>query len=160
MAETQSPRTDPAPAGPPRRTGFGWRSVVAVVVVVMTVVGAAALTDDSWPFAPFRMFSVAVKPNGRVVKVDFLGTTASGRTIHLDAEAFGLRRAEVEGQQGAHGRLTLTQMGALFRTWNRSHPDDPLVRLEFRLLGRKLVGGRPVSSYSRILEVYPAESSG
>ena len=160
MAEPPSPGTDAALLDEAPRAGFGWRSAVAVLVVVMTVIGAAALTDDSWPFAPFRMFSVAVKPDGRVVKVDFIGTTESGRKVHLDAEAFGLRRAEVEGQQGRHGRLTMTQMGALFRTWNRAHPDDPLTRLEFRLLGKKLGGGRPVSSFARILEVYPAEASG
>jgi hypothetical protein len=160
VAEPSSPPTEAEPADASPRAGFGWRSTLAVVLVVMTVIGAAALTDDSWPFAPFRLFSVAVKPNGRVVKVDFIGTTESGRTVHLDAEDFGLRRAEVEGQQGEGGRLTMTLMGALFRTWNRAHPDDPLTRLQFRMLGRRLVGGRPVSSFSRILETYPAEAQG
>lgn len=134
--------------------------MLAVVVVVMTVIGATALTDDSWPFAPFRMFARAVKPDGRVVKVDFVGTTESGRSVRLDALAFGLRRAEVEGQQGRGGRLTDAQMAALARTYNESHPGDPLVRLDFRRFGRDLVDGRPVSSFSETIQTWPAEEPG
>jgi hypothetical protein len=131
-----------------------------VLLIGMTVIGSIAFTDDAWPFAPFRMFSVAVKPNGRIVKVDFVGTTASGRTLHLDASAFGLRRAEVEGQQGAGGRLTSAQLAALAREWNRDHPSDPLVRLQFRRLGRTLHGGEPGRSFERILQTWPPEESG
>ena len=157
MAEPHAPGGAVGTAEDAGTPGAGWRSVVAVVLVVMTVVGAVALTDDNWPFAPFRMFAHAVKPDGRVVKVDFVGTTASGRSIHLDASAFGLRRAEVEGQQGHHARLTEAQMRALFDGWNRTHARDPLVRLEFRQLGSDLVGRRPVRRFSRSLQTWPPE---
>lgn len=144
---------DASSSAPP---GAGWRSLVAVLLVAMTAIGAAGLTDDAWPFAPFRMFAHAVKPDGRVTKVEFLGTTRSGDEIRLDALAFGLRRAEVEGQQGRGGRLTDEQMAELVATYNRAHPSDPLVELELRKLGKDLVDGEPVSSFTETVQVWPA----
>ncbi len=155
MADTDAPPGAVRTADPTGSPATRWRSVLAVVLVVMTVVGAVALTDDNWPFAPFRMFAHAVKPDGRVVKVDFIGTTRSGRTIHLDASAFGLRRAEVEGQQDRHARILTRQMHALFDEYNRAHPHDPLVHLEFRQLGSVLVDGKPVSRFQRSLQTWP-----
>jgi hypothetical protein len=148
--ETVGPAADPG-----RIPGTGWRSLVAVVLVAMTAVGAAGLTDDAWPFAPFRMFAHAVKPDGRVTKVEFVGTTESGDELRLDALAFGLRRAEVEGQQGRGGRLTDEQMAELLATFNEAHPSEPLVSLEFRKLGQDLVDGEPVSSFTETIQVWP-----
>ena len=159
MAAPGAPEASPAPGGT-SIPGSGWRSALAVLLIGMTVIGSIAFTDDAWPFAPFRMFSVAVKPNGRIVKVDFVGTTGSGRSLHLDASAFGLRRAEVEGQQGTGGRLTSAQLAALAHEWNRAHPSDPLVRLQFRRLGRTLRGGKPGRSFERILQTWPPEAAG
>lgn len=133
--------------------------MVAVLLVAMTTVGAAGLTDDAWPFAPFRMFAHAVSPTGNVTKVEFVGTTESGRTMRMDALAFGLRRAEVEGQQNDRGRLTAAQMAALFSEWNRRHPADPLVSLEFRKLGKTLVDGKPVSSFTRTIQTWPTSAA-
>ena len=143
-----------------RIPGFRWRSLVAVLLVGMTTVGAAGLTDDAWPFAPFRMFAHAVQPTGNVTKVEFVGTTESGRTMRMDALEFGLRRAEVEGQQGRGGRLTNAQMAGLVAEWNRRHRSDPLVSLEFRKLGKTLVDGRPVSSFTRTIQTWPRTGAG
>lgn len=139
--------------------GASWRSAVAVVLVVLTVTGAVAFTDDDWPFAPFRMFAHSVQPTGRVAKVDFVGITASGRDLRLDASAFGLRRAEVEGQQSRSGRLTGEQMASLAEVWNRAHRDDPLVELRLRRSGRNLVDGRPVSSFSSTVQTWRAKGT-
>ena len=136
-----------------------WRGAVALGIVVLTLFGSTVLTDDSWPFAPFRMFAHAVKPNGRVVKVEFRGTTESGRTLRIDASAMGLRRAEVEGQQGRGGRLTGRQMADLARAWNDQHPADLLVRLELRKLGRDLVDGKPTAEFDELIQTWPADTS-
>ena len=141
-----------------RIPGFRWRSLVAVLLVGMTTVGAAGLTDDAWPFAPFRMFAHPVKSTGRVAKVDFTALTASGRELRLDAEAFGLRRAEVEGQKSLSGKLTGAQMAALAAVWNDSHPSDPLVELRLRKIGRNLIDGHPVSYFSRVVQTWTARS--
>ncbi|HNG25074.1 MAG TPA: hypothetical protein PLC03_13995 [Microthrixaceae bacterium] len=138
--------------------GARWRSAVAVLLVALTMLGATALTDDSWPFAPFRMFAHPVRSTGRVAKVDFTALTASGRELRLDAEAFGLRRAEVEGQKDSSGRLTEAQMAGLAAAWNRAHPSDPLVELRFRKFGRNLIDGHPVSDFSRVVQTWTARS--
>lgn len=138
--------------------GARWRSAVAVLLVALTVLGATALTDDSWPFAPFRMFAHPVRSTGRVAKVDFTALTASGRELRLDAEAFGLRRAEVEGQKSLSGKLTGAQMAALAAVWNDSHPSDPLVELRLRKIGQNLIDGHPVSYFSRVVQTWTARS--
>lgn len=154
---TEQVPTESGPEAPGSGTpipGAGWRSAVAVVLVALTVAGAVGFTDDAWPFAPFRMFAHAVRPTGHIAKVDFVGVTRSGRTLHLDALAFGLRRAEVEGQKSLHGRLTDAQMASLARTWNSAHPSDPLVELRFRKIRTRLVDGHPMGSSSRIVQTW------
>lgn len=146
---------DAVPAAGPGRT---WRSVLAVVLVGLTVLGSTALTDDSWPFAPFRMFARAVKPDGRVVKVDFVVRTESGRVLRLDASEWGLRRAEVEGQQGAGGRLTEEQIEALVDDYDRRHPDDPIEVLEFRRRGRVLEDGQPTATIDELIQAWPPDA--
>ena len=136
--------------------GARWRSTIAVVLVALTVAGAVGFTDDAWPFAPFRMFAHAVRPTGRVTKVDFVGETRSGRELHLDASAFGLRRAEVEGQLPLHGTLTEAQMASLAQVWNDAHPGDPLVELGLRRIYRRLVDGHPGRSSSRVVQRWTA----
>jgi len=51
--------------------------VAAPIWMALFLFGSVAFTDDAWPFAPFRMFSVAVRPNGSVVKVDPSFVTSS-----------------------------------------------------------------------------------
>jgi hypothetical protein len=46
-------------------------------------------------------------------------------------------------------------MHALFLEYNRAHPRDPLVHLEFRQLGSVLVDGKPVSRFQRSLQTWP-----
>jgi hypothetical protein len=94
------------------------------------------------------------------VKVAFEGTTDSGEVVALDALEFGLRRAEVEGQQGPGGRLTDEQMRALFDDYNAEHPGDPLVELRFRRLGRVLEDGRPTATIDEVIQAWPSPDDG
>ncbi|HOT78500.1 MAG TPA: hypothetical protein PKY13_00875, partial [Microthrixaceae bacterium] len=72
-------------------------SYVSVVVIGLSVLGGFVLTDDAWPFAPLRMFSVGNNPDGVVRAMRLQGDTAAGHLV-LYADAFGLRRAELEEQ--------------------------------------------------------------
>jgi hypothetical protein len=123
-------------------------SAVAVVVVVGTV-GGLFLTDDAWPFAPFRMFTTAPGPETRILAVRFDAVTVDGRKIRLKADHFGFRRAEIEGQLDRNKDLTPNRMRALFDNYNgRHHGRDRLAKLTLVLAGWRLEDGRPVQRIS------------
>ena len=46
------------------------------------------------------------------------------------------------------------QMTDLARTWNHLNPEDPLVRLEFRRLGRDLVDGEPTATFDELIQAW------
>ncbi len=102
------------------------------------LVGNFALSDDAFPFAPFRMFSHANTPDGYARSAAFRAVTAGGDEIGLDAEDFGLRRAEIEGQLPAI-RADHRYLEALADTYNdRSAGDADIVRLELVEVGRRI----------------------
>lgn len=74
------------------------RVVATLIVGALTVAGTLFGDDDHFPFAPFRMFSTADKPNEpiRVLRMD--GVDRTGRRLVLDEHNSGVRRAEVEAQ--------------------------------------------------------------
>lgn len=80
-----------------RRVRVALIAVVAALAVAGTLYGA----DDHFPFAPFRMFSTRTAPDGVVSVVELRGLAAGDDAEQpLSMAAFGLRRAEVEGQIG------------------------------------------------------------
>ncbi|MER7008366.1 hypothetical protein ABT297_35690 [Dactylosporangium sp. NPDC000555] len=73
--------------------------VAAVVVFgALTLAGTFRGDDTLFPFAPFRMFSTADKPNEPVLALHTDGIDTTGRRIELDERNAGVRRAEIEAQ--------------------------------------------------------------
>jgi hypothetical protein len=77
--------------------------------VVATLVGAALLLagsvwghDDKFPFGPFSMYAGVNGPNEPAPDTRVEGTDRTGRTIVLNERNAGVRRAEIEGQEGAY----------------------------------------------------------
>lgn len=105
-----------------------WWSVVSAVVVVVTVLGSVVLTDDHWPFAPFRMFSVGNNPNGIVRRMSLEGDTELGH-LRFGAASIGLRRAELEEQTPWDRRVPDERLADLALAYNESHTHD-LVHLQ------------------------------
>lgn len=58
--------------------------------------------DDDFPFGPFRMYATGPDPNGDAKDARVEGTDADGRTVQLTEGNSGIRRAEIEGQEGAY----------------------------------------------------------
>lgn len=140
---------------PPPRMRL-WRSVVAGTIVAAMIFSGFGLTDDAWPFAPFRMFSHANRLDGVAHSIGFAGTTAAGDDIRLDALDFGLRRAEVEGQR-PRVLANPGMLADLAETWNAAHAgDNELVRLEMLEIGRRIEDGRPTEHYDETLMVWEA----
>ena len=83
--------------------------VVTAVTGVLLLAGTFWGTDDDFPFGPFRMYSSAPDPDADAGDTRVEGVDSTGRTVVLTEANSGLRRAEIEGQQGAYvadpGRL-------------------------------------------------------
>jgi hypothetical protein len=72
------------------------RDLAAAFVLCGLIAGSLFWRDDAWPLAPFRMFAIGTTRAvwALALEADF----ADGRTHGVGFDAFGLRRAEVEGQ--------------------------------------------------------------
>jgi len=140
-----------------RVPGRAWRSLLAVLLVGGTV-GGLFVTDDAWPFAPFRMFTTAPGPETRIRAVRFDAVTVTGEKIRLKADHFGLRRAEIEGQLNRQKDLDPARMRALFDNYNaRHHGDERIERLTLVLAGWRLEDGRPKQRISERKSSWPPQ---
>jgi hypothetical protein len=109
-----------------RLTGRGIRAraFATALVLVLLLAGSLWGDDDHFPFGPMRMFSTTAARSGRVTTVKFEGVTPEGATVSLDAEAFGLRPAEIHGQLDrlrAHPEL-LRHLVTAFQRFNPAEP--------------------------------------
>ena len=76
----------------------GFTLVCGVLLLGGTLFG----TDDDFPFGPFRMYSTGPDPNGDAKDTRVEGTDGSGRVVPITEGNSGIRRAEIEGQEGAY----------------------------------------------------------
>ena len=83
---------------------------VTALAALLLLLGTFWGQDDDFPFGPFRMYATAPDPNADAPDTRVEGVDTTGRTIVLTEANSGLRRAEIEGQQGAYvadpGRLS------------------------------------------------------
>ncbi len=78
------------------------RVLLTAVVAVVLLAGTFWGQDDDFPFGPFRMFSTAPEPHGAARDTRVEGIDGAGRTVQITEANSGIRRAEIEGQQGAY----------------------------------------------------------
>ncbi|MFI5906469.1 hypothetical protein [Dactylosporangium sp. NPDC051541] len=78
--------------------GKAARMVAAAVVAALTLAGTFWADDSVFPFAPFRMFATADKPNEPVLVLRTDGIDTTGKKFELDEQNAGVRRAEIEAQ--------------------------------------------------------------
>jgi len=80
-----------------------WIRVVATVICGgLLLAGTVAGVDDDFPFGPFRMYATGPDPNGDAKDTRVEGTDVDGRTVQITEGNSGIRRAEIEGQEGAY----------------------------------------------------------
>ncbi|MFI5888749.1 hypothetical protein ACIA5D_01380 [Actinoplanes sp. NPDC051513] len=80
-----------------------WIRVAATLVFgALLLAGTVAGADDDFPFGPFRMYATGPDPNGDAKDTRVEGVDTSGRTVQLTEGNSGIRRAEIEGQEGAY----------------------------------------------------------
>jgi hypothetical protein len=80
-----------------------WIRVVATLLCGgLLLAGTLFGGDDDFPFGPFRMYSTGPDPNGDAKDTRVEGTDVAGRTVQITEGNSGIRRAEIEGQEGAY----------------------------------------------------------
>lgn len=133
------------------------RTTAFLLGLLALLAGTAVGQDDHFPFGPFRMYSTADDPNGRVLSTYLRAVDAQGAVVErVGEEQIGLRRAEYEGQLGrvvARPEL-LAELAAVF---SRRHPDRPRwVELSVVRTAYQLVDRVPAGRSSEVLATWRA----
>jgi hypothetical protein len=112
----------------------GRRGRMAGVLIVLALLLAGTFwgDDDNFPFGPFRMYSTKQELDGEVRATAVEGLTPDEGWIELPFEAFGLRRADVEGQLDRFARSPTEILAAMAVAYDRLNPDEGRF-LAFRL---------------------------
>ncbi|WP_345124054.1 hypothetical protein [Dactylosporangium darangshiense] len=74
------------------------RVAATLLFGALTLAGTFWGDDTVFPFAPFRMFSTADKPDEPVLVLRTDGIDNTGRRMELNERNAGVRRAEIEAQ--------------------------------------------------------------
>ena len=105
------------------------RVVATVVGVALLLAGTVWGQDDKFPFGPFSMYAGVNGPDEPAPDTRVEGTDSTGRTIVLAERNAGVRRAEIEGQEGAYvdDPTRLARIADSYRRLNPGAP--PLVKV-------------------------------
>jgi hypothetical protein len=143
-------RTDPVTTA-----GRRLRTASFLLGLALLVAGTVAGQDDHFPFGPFRMYSTADDPDGRVLSTYLQAVDAEGTVVSRVGEAhIGLRRAEYEGQLS---RVVASPeiLGELAEVFARRHPDRPRwVEVSVVQTAYELVDGFPQGETAEVLATW------
>jgi hypothetical protein len=133
------------------------RAAGFVLGLALLVAGTVAGQDDHFPFGPFRMYSTADDPDGRVLSTYLQAVDADGVVVDRVGEAhIGLRRAEYEGQLSrvVERPEVLAELAEVFSV---RHPDRPeWVELSVVQTAYELVDGVPQGETAEVLATWTA----
>ncbi|WP_319459121.1 hypothetical protein [Micromonospora sp. RTP1Z1] len=116
--------------------------------LALLLVGTVRGTDDDFPFGPFRMYSTSDPPNAPAPDTRVEGVDRTGTVVELGQDATGIRRAEIEGQQGRYS-ADPTLLRQVADAYAERHPAAPAlveVRIVIRWYGIR--GGRPTGRWT------------
>jgi hypothetical protein len=133
------------------------RTAAFLLGLGLLLAGTVAGDDDHFPFGPFRMYSTADDPDGRVLSTYLQALDADGRVVERVGEQHvGLRRAEYEGQL-ARVVEQPEVLGELAGVFTRRHPERaPWVEVSVVQTAYRLVGGVPQDETSEVLATWTA----
>jgi hypothetical protein len=118
--------------------------LVSALVFATLLLGTLRGQDDDFPFGPFRMYATRQSLDGNASWYLIEAVTDAGNRVFVPGAAYGMRRAELEGQVHrlvAHPAL----LGELALAYERRRPGSPRL-VEIQLVRRKqrLHDGKPV----------------
>ncbi len=126
--------------GPARRR----RLAAAGIVFGLLLAGTAWGQDDHFPFGPFRMYATRQRLDGSTTWYHVQARTAAGKLVDVPGSAYGLRRAELEGQIPRFVAQPAL-LSELLEAYERRVPDGPeLVEIHLVKSRQRLHAGRPV----------------
>ena len=119
-------------------------AVAAVLLVWSTFWG----DDDDFPFGPFRMYASAPGPNQAAKDSRVEGVDVTGKVVPLTETNSGIRRAEIEGQEGQYvaDPSRLREVADAYAVRNPAAPPLREVRLVIRWHGVK--HSRPTGTWT------------
>jgi hypothetical protein len=123
------------------------RLAATVICGLLLLGGTLFGVDDDFPFGPFRMYATAPDPNGDAKDTRVEGTDVTGKTVPITEGNSGIRRAEIEGQEGAYV-ATPSRLADVAAAYAQHTPGAPLlasVRIVVRWHGIK--HARPTGTY-------------
>jgi hypothetical protein len=146
-------RTVELPASARRRRVAGF-----LLAAGLLLAGTVAGEDDHFPFGPFRMYSTADDPDGRVLSTYLQAVGADGVVVpRVGEEHIGLRRAEYEGQLSrvVDSPEVLAELAGVF---SQRHPDAPeWVEVSVVQTAYDLVDGEPTGERTSVLATWRAD---
>jgi hypothetical protein len=143
------------PAAALSATGRRARVLAFATGLALLVAGTAWGQDDHFPFGPFRMYSTADDPDGRVLSTYLEAVDEDGAVLtRVGEREIGLRRAEYEGQLSrvVDEPAVLAQLAEVFR---RRHPDRPAwVEVRVVQTAHVLLDGQPTDEQRTVLATW------
>lgn len=123
--------------------------------LLVTLLGAALLLtgtlwgqDDEFPFGPFRMYATSNPPDQPAPDTRVEGVDAAGTVVVLGQDETGIRRAEIEGQQGRYAEDP-ARLREVADAYADRHPGAPaLVEVRIVIRWHDIKGGRPTGKSS------------
>jgi len=129
-----------------RSTGRRLRLLVVAVVFGALLLGTVRGQDHDFPFGPFRMYATRQRLDGVSSSYRIEAVTSEGRLVFVPGAAYGMRRAEIEGQIP---RLVAQPelLSELASAYHRRRPGAPeLVEIHLVRRRQQLDAGRPVGT--------------
>ncbi|RZU73110.1 hypothetical protein EV384_1507 [Micromonospora kangleipakensis] len=128
--------------------GRAVRLGVTALGLALLLVGTVRGTDDDFPFGPFRMYSTSDPPDAPAPDTRVEGVDRTGAVVELGQDATGIRRAEIEGQQGRYAAdpALLRQVADAYAERHPAAPALVEVRIVIRWYG--IWDGRPTGRWT------------
>ena len=139
-------RTGPDPDVPVTdtmsRPGRRIRLLCTALGLALLLTGTLWGVDDDFPFGPFRMYAGSNPPNDPAPDTRVEGMDTAGAVVVLDERNSGIRRAEIEGQQGRYAAdpALLREVADAYRERNPSA--SPLVEVRIVIRWHEIHRGR------------------
>jgi hypothetical protein len=124
------------------------RLIVTALCFGLLLVGTVWGDDDHFPFGPFRMYATNEGPNAPAADTRVEAVTGDGRVIQLDERNSGVRRAEIEGQQGLYVSNP-ARLAEIAEAYHRVNPAAvPLVEVRIVVRWHGIHHSRPTGTYT------------